>query len=163
MLKILGGTLLNNLAESFVDNVIKTKVTPVEGSVLYCELVFDMASHTGIYVGDEMIVHLDGSGNIEMVTPKEFLNRLDGFNSAMSIYVSCKGDEPVGSKKIAQRAKEMAGKNLDYHLVLNNCHKFTAGCITGNFDSSDVLLQNVKQRALEELDANNWLVWDLPA
>ena len=157
---MLGKGILKNLAESFVDNVMKETVVPVAGSVLYCELLFDAASHTGIYVGEGEIVHLDGSGKIEKVSAEQFLNRLDGFNSAMSIYVSCKGDEAVGSEAIAKRASEMAGKHLDYHLVLNNCHKFTSGCITGDFESSNVLLENVRQQASEHLDADNWLVWE---
>ena len=158
---LVGKSLAKNLAESFVDNIVKKRVVPVVGSVIYCELVFDLASHTGIYVGDDEIVHLDGSGEIEVVTAETFLNRLDSLNSAISIYVSCHDNDPVGSHKIAQRALDMAGNSLDYHLVMNNCHKFTAGCINGDFESQNILLKDVKELSKVHLDVNNWLVWEL--
>ena len=157
----LGKSIIDNLTESFVDNVLKERVKPVVGSVIYCELVFDTASHTGIYVGNNTIVHLDGSGDIEKVSPKVFLDRLDGFNSAISIYVSCKENNPVGNQAIANRALDVVGKKLDYNLAMNNCHKFTSNCITGDFESNGIfLLQDVKRLASEELEADNWLVWE---
>ncbi len=159
---LLGKSLLANFAESFVDNVVKKRVTPTVGSIIYCELIFDTASHTGVYVGNGDIVHLDGSGFVERVSTKEFLNRLDGFNSAISIYVSCNNDIPVGNQEIADRALEMLGEKLEYNLALNNCHKFTSNCISGDFESSGVfLLQDVKRLALKQLQADNWLVWEL--
>ena len=157
---LLGKSIVNNLVESFVDNVLKDNVKPIVGSIVYCELVFDVASHTGIYVGDNTIVHLDGSGLVEKVNQKEFVNRLDGLNSAISIYVSCKDKNPVGSKKIANRALDMVGERLEYNLALNNCHKFTSNCITGDFESSGIfLLKDVQALASKHLLANNWLVW----
>ncbi len=159
---LLGKSLLANFAESFVDNVVKKRVTPTVGSIIYCELIFDTASHTGVYVGNGDIVHLDGSGFVERVSTKEFLNRLDGLNSAISIYVSCNNDISVGNQEIADRALEMLGEKLEYNLALNNCHKFTSNCISGDFESSGVfLLQDVKMLALEQLQADNWLVWEL--
>ena len=157
---LLGKSLASNLAESFMDNVLKKRVTPAVGSVVYCELVFDMASHSGVYVGDNRIVHLDGSGKIEIVSAKEFLKRLDGFNSAISIYVSCKDSVPVGSEEIAKRALDMAGNSLDYNLVFNNCHKFTSGCVTGDFDNSDIILEKLKSKVNLKIGADNWLVWE---
>ncbi|HNW16697.1 MAG TPA: hypothetical protein PKM15_08340, partial [bacterium] len=73
-------SILGNLGKSFVDNVLRDCVYPVKGSVVYCDLAFGSAEHSGIYIGNNEIVHLDGSGNVEIVDPKEFLNRLDGFN-----------------------------------------------------------------------------------
>ena len=66
--KQLGKSLLRDLAESFIDNVIRDKVAPVPASVVYCEL--DLAvEHSGIYIGDDQIVNLDGRGEIEVVSP----------------------------------------------------------------------------------------------
>ena len=51
-----------------------TKVMPKKGSVLYCDLSFGIAEHSGIYVGDNRIVHLNGKGEIEAVSPAAFLS-----------------------------------------------------------------------------------------
>ena len=60
---------LLGLVESFIDNEIRDTVYPVMGSVVYCDLAFGHAEHSGIYIGNDQIVHLDGSGDIEIVTP----------------------------------------------------------------------------------------------
>jgi cell wall-associated NlpC family hydrolase len=60
-------------------------VSPVVGSVVYCDLALT-TEHSGIYVGENQIVHLDGDGDIQIVSPDDFLARLDGFNLAMSSY-----------------------------------------------------------------------------
>jgi len=152
-------SILGNLAKSFFDNVLRDCVYPVKGSVVYCDLAFGNAEHSGIYIGNNEIVHLDGSGNVEIVDPKEFLNRLDGFNLAISIYVSCDGSSAVGGDTIAKRAKKMVGEKRDYNLIFDNCHQFTSGCITGNFENSDNFLWMLKDTAEKEINANTWRVW----
>jgi len=152
-------SILGNLAKSFFDNVLRDCVYPVKGSVVYCDLAFGNAEHSGIYIGNNEIVHLDGSGNVEIVDPKEFLNRLDGFNLAISIYVSCDGSSAVGGDTIAERAKKMVGEKRDYNLIFDNCHQFTSGCITGNFENSDNFLWMLKDTAEKEINANTWRVW----
>jgi len=153
-------SILGNLAKSFFDNVLRDCVYPVKGSVVYCDLAFGSAEHSGIYIGNNEIVHLDGSGNVEIVDPKEFLNRLDGFNLAISIYVSCDGSSAVGGDIIAERAKKMVGEKRDYNLIFDNCHQFTSGCIMGNFENSDNFLWMLKDTAEKEINANTWRVWE---
>ncbi|MGL5040262.1 MAG: lecithin retinol acyltransferase family protein [Aeromonas sp.] len=159
MLKFGVNYLMKNLSKSFVDNVINQRVTPKIGSVVYCELFFGLGDHSGIYLGDDQIAHLDGSGQIEVVSTIAFLNRLHGFNSAMSIYVSCHDNNPVGNQTYAERAKNYIGKRRDYHVLLDNCHQFTSGCITGDFENADNYMIMLKSTALKSLGANNWLVW----
>lgn len=60
-------TIVDNLRESIIDNVFRAHTSPVIGSVVYCDLLFGYAEHSGIYVGDDKIVHLDGSGLIEII------------------------------------------------------------------------------------------------
>jgi hypothetical protein len=151
---------LSNLAESFIDNVIREKVIPAIGSVVYCELAFGLTGHSGIYIGNNEIVHLNGSGYIEAVTPNKFLDRLDGFNSAISIYVSCLDRRAVGNPKAASRAKSLIGKQRNYDLIFDNCHRFVSGCLSGDFDNQDKFLWMVKFRAMTEFPANSWRVWD---
>ena len=77
---------IHNFVESLIDNVFRDKVSsPAIGSMVYCDLI--TAEHSGIYIGKGKIVHLDGEGIIEAVSPDLFLERLDGLNTAISIYV----------------------------------------------------------------------------
>ncbi len=148
--------------KSFVDNVFRETVEPVPGSVVYCDLGLIpgyTVKHSGIYIGDDKIVHLDGSGKIEVVDDFEFKERLHGWNMTLSIYVSSSDSEAVGSNEVAKRAKQMVGNNRDYNLLLDNCHQFTSGCLTGDFENHDNFLWLVKDKAKEQLNANEWRVW----
>ena len=143
---------------SIIDNVFRDKVVPIPGSILYCDLW--TVEHSGVYIGNNKIVHLDGSGEIECVSPDEFLNRLDGLNTAISIYVSCKDTKAVGNQKIANRAKNMIGNKRNYNFILDNCHQFTAGCITGDFENSNSFLWMMQFEAEKKLGVDTWRVWD---
>jgi hypothetical protein len=150
-----------NLVESLVDNVIRDKVSaPSIGSVVYCDLV-GQAEHSGIYVGNNQIVHLNGDGLIERVTPKQFMNRLGGLNTAMSIYVSCRNGSPVGSRDAAKLAESMVGYQRDYNLILDNCHRFTTGCLTGNFENSCIFFTLLRGEVRNRIGGEEWRVWDL--
>lgn len=151
---------LSNLVESFVDNSFKRKVKPKVGSVVYCELAFGIGEHSGIYLGRNRIAHLDGSGLIESASSSKFLDRLGGFNSAISIYVSCHGGRSVGNKEYAERARNYIGGKRDYNVILDNCHQFTSGCITGDFENADNFMWMLKHTTSKSLDVNNWLVWE---
>ncbi|WP_104751116.1 C40 family peptidase [Helicobacter salomonis] len=151
-----------NLAESFIDNVFRDKVTPKLGSILYCRLI-GPTTHTGIYVGDQRIVELLGSGEVKLSTPKEFISG----TQAMSIYVSCRGNEAVGFAQAAQRAKSLVGKTLDYPTMgvptekhEHNCHCFVYECLTGKHDSQKWTLLDIEAKFRGEY-FDNWRVWDL--
>ena len=75
-----------------VDWTIKTidaffihDVTPKVGSIVYCNLAL-VAEHTGIYVGDNKIIHLNGSGLVEMVSAEIFCDRLHGRNKFLIVF-----------------------------------------------------------------------------
>ena len=158
---LLGGKIFRNVAESFVDNVIRDKVSsPVIGSIVYCDLAAGYAEHSGVYIGNNSIVHLSGSGEIEIVSPGKFLKRLGGLNMAVSIYVSCRNKNPVGSEDVANRAKSRVGRNRDYNVVMDNCHQFSSGCITDNFGNASNFMWMLKDDAKKHLGANEWRVWD---
>ncbi len=146
------------ITKSFIDNVLREKVIPVQGSVVYCKLAVEI-EHSGIYIGNNKIVHLDGCGEIKAVSPKQFLKRLDGLNPAITIYVSCNGVKPAGKKDVAERAKKMIGKKIDYGVTRNNCHRFTSGCLTGNFNNNDQFFFKLEKRVKEVLNSNNWRAW----
>lgn len=154
--------MILNLIESFVDNVCRDTVSsPVMGSVLYCDIVFGLAAHSGIYIGENTIIHLDGDGTVTTATPSEFLDRLDGLNTAMSIYVSCNNTTPVGCEEVALRSIEALGDKRDYNILFDNCHQFTAGCLSGDFDDNAAnFLWILKMEAEKHINADSWRVWD---
>ncbi len=129
---------------------------PEKGSVLYCDLSFGIAEHSDIYVGDNRIVHLNGKGEIEAVSPAAFLSPF----VLQDIYVSCMENSAVGSERVATRALSMVGKKRNYNLVMNNCHQFTTGCLTEDFENSSNLLTFLKMQAKDTLGADTWHLWD---
>lgn len=148
--------MIFNLLESFIDRVFRQAVFPEVGCVVYCDLLFGYAQHSGIYVGGDQIVHLNGSGIVETVSPKEFI----AGTTAVGIYISCNDTYVVGNDKIATRARKMVGRGRAYNLFFDNCHQFTSGCITGDFENSDNFLWMLKKTAEDEIDANTWRVWN---
>jgi hypothetical protein len=134
------------------------KVHPARGSVVYCKLGVQ-ADHSGIYIGYNRIVHLDGNGTVEKVTPEEFLHRLGGANPAFIIYTSCRHAKPVGSHEAAKRAKERVGTKNGYNLVSNNCHQFSAGCLTGKFKNHCNTFTALKHETKSKIHADGWQIW----
>ena len=132
-----------------VDAFLIHSQVPIVGSVLYCNLAFAF-EHTGIYVGDEMVVHLNGDGIVEKVTLQDFTARLEGNNPSRSIF--CATDingKSIGSKVVADKALDMIGSYRKYNLVLDNCHCFTYYCLTGrktNIGSFNMIQEVLKQR-----------------
>ncbi|NCC62177.1 MAG: hypothetical protein EOM12_14835 [Verrucomicrobiae bacterium] len=144
------------MVESLVDGAIRDTVIPKIGSILYCDMAWGNAEHSGVYIGNDRIVHLNGDGKIEIVTPQGFLND----KWAVHIYVSCDGEYPVGSREVAARAERKVGGRRSYNLVLDNCHQFSSGCLTGNFENADNFLWMLRMRAKDVLKANTWRVWE---
>ncbi len=176
--------LAYNLGQSFWDNVVRDQTKPARGSVLYCDYAFGAFEHSGIYVGNGLIVNLSGEGRVEYAIPQEFI---DG-KSAMSIYVSCRDDSAVGSEAVARCAEAAVGTSREYDFLTNNCHKFVTDClkdacpeafcdetvhpslpdeaihryVSGELDENtgDALFL-VKSAAKLVLGVNTWRVWDL--
>ena len=156
----LGRLLLEPLAENFVKRVFWDTVdAPRPGSVVYCGFLFGQAEHSGIYVGKNRIVSLASTGEIVKQSPEEFL---DGLTTGDTIYVSCKGKSPVGDADVAKRARRKVGHHRDYNVVLNNCHQFTSGCLTGEFENADNLLETLQDTAASVLGADTWRAWEDP-
>ena len=137
----------------------RESVTPDIGSVVYCSLA-GVVEHSGVYVGANQIVHLNGDGAVESVSEDEFLDRLGGVNLATGIYVSCDDGEAVGSCATANGAEKMLGESRDYNVAINNCHQFCAGCLTGDFENGSNTLSSLKSIARNELGATSWRKWD---
>jgi hypothetical protein len=148
-------TPLMNLIEGIIDSCRET-VIPVVGSVVYCDMYCGYADHSGVYVGNNRIVHLNGNGLIEIVSPKRFIAN----TTAINIYVSCKDDYVTGERYIADRATKMLGKTRKYNVIIDNCHQFTAGCINGDFENSCSFMWMLKEEVKRHLSTNTWKHWD---
>ena len=145
------------------------KVQPIEGSIVCCSLC-GVLDHSGVYVGDGKIVHRDGDGCLEVVSPKTFLARQIGRNPAWRIYVSCYGKDAVGFEGVAERALE-AESDLDhseysgYHLRKKNCHNFSQYCLTGikSEDQGSVHCNftSLEKTLKDEYGFDTWRLWDL--
>ena len=132
-------------------------VRPVPGSVVYCDLAFGFAEHSGIYIGDNQIVALEHDGRIVSRSPEGFMEG----TPATRIYVSCRAGRAVGSGKAAERARKMLGSRRDYNVLSDNCHQFCAGCLLGNFENSINFLSMLQMECRMVLGADSWGVWDL--
>lgn len=142
-----------------VDNYFVNTKKPKVGSVVYCNLAVAF-EHTGIYVGGDRIVHLNGNGKIEEVSFHRFVNRLHGRNPAISIYcaVDC-NNEPISDVRIAERALSLVGTHRNYNLILDNCHKFTYYCMTGK-TSSVVTFQTIEEALAANPMFCGWRAFD---
>ncbi|MDP5131961.1 MAG: lecithin retinol acyltransferase family protein [Paraglaciecola sp.] len=143
-----------NLVESLVDT-FRDGVTPVSGSIVYCDLAFGYAEHSGIYLVNGRIAHLNGQDLIESVDQEEFLDGITG----VSILVSSRDTNAVGNKFVADRARAMLGQRRSYNLILDNCHQFAAGCLTGDFNNANNFLWMLKHEASNKLRVNTWREW----
>lgn len=140
--------------KSIVNNLFRKQVTPKFGSVVYCDLAFGIAEHSGIYVGNNSIVHLNKDGLIEKVSLNDFIKN----TPSITIYVSSKNGETVGSEIIGHNALAQLGKRVKYDVLRRNCHQFSSGCLTQNFDNADLFLIKLKRTTQQILGANEWRV-----
>ena len=149
----------------FIDTVSGSSVKPRVGSVLCCRLA-GAFEHSGVYVGRGRIIHRDGDGFLASVTPGEFIDRLEGLNPALYVYVACDEDcKPVGSSAIANRARAALRnprQKKGYNLLTKNCHHFTQYCITGDEDNgiADFTFAKLERILRRELNMDKWVKWE---
>ncbi|HIF9122578.1 TPA: lecithin retinol acyltransferase family protein [Photobacterium damselae] len=148
--------VINNITDSFIDNVLRPKVKPVEGSIVYCDLLLGYAEHSGIYIGNDQIVHKNRHGIIESVSSKDFIEN----TTAISIYVSSYKGNASGSVVSAWRAESQIGIHDEYSFYRYNCHQFCSYCISGDLDNYDISLMQLKTNSKNNIDIDDWLVWD---
>ncbi|TKF29744.1 hypothetical protein FCV50_15335 [Vibrio kanaloae] len=150
--------LVGNLSKSLIQNLFWKTNSPIRGSIVYCDLAFGTAEHSGIYIGNGRIIHRNGNGLIEDVSVNQFLTN----TTAISIYISCNAQgNAVGSESCAQTAEGMLGVQTDYSLLNENCHQFCSHCLSGDIFSNTFTLTQLKRDALLHIQASQWRVWDL--
>lgn len=106
--------------------------------------------HTGIYIGNDRVVELNGDGSINAITTKQFIQGgyrpSDGIISSSIRTGNClyvpHYNETIHYEKSVQRAMELVKEyknGIHYNILNNNCHMLTGYCIDGmNFqDNTD--------------------------
>lgn len=111
------------------DTVQYTK--PEFGAIVCCG-IGGVLDHTGIWVGDNTIVELDGNGLIKPVSPRRFTDDRSG----KGIFIACDSNgKPLVNEIAAQRAIEQIYQQRDYHVLDNNCHQFIWQCFNPHGDN----------------------------
>ena len=137
-------------------SIVKSKshIQPIEGSILYTDLLNNYAHHSGVYIGNNKIVELNRHGQIQVVSPEKFMSAGTG----TEIYVSCANNKAIGAQAVAKRARSQIGLKRKYNVLSNNCHQFSSGCLSGDFENDDNFLWMLKTSAFKHLGANNWRI-----
>ena len=122
------------------------------GNILSCKLpIFE---HTGIYVGDGQVVELHGSGYIRKVPLNMFVRRSN------QIFVACDPTHtPLGNEDVALNAEAHIGKYWGYHLINNNCHRFTSGCLKGKFHNTDNVFRKLEESLRKFYNIQSRIMW----
>lgn len=161
--------------KKWIDNNFREKVVPVEGSVVYCNLL-GAVEHSGIYIGNNeisnIIVEEFAIGRVKKVSPANFTDKSSGDRQ---IYVSCDKKGAVGNDKVFNGAKKYIGEKSFYGLVFSNCHEFSTKCVNNSdenyiiknmFEKSDIdetwetTIKILKQASKKKIGATKWLLWD---
>ncbi len=100
------------------------------GAVVACE-IFHSFEHTGIYLGDDVIVELQGTGLVRAISSQRFLAGRTG----EELVVACNSrGEVIVSNDVAARASAKIYTYEAYDLLQNNCHRFTYACVSGKHE-----------------------------
>lgn len=151
----IGSFVVGSLSKSLIQNLFWKTDGPVRGSIVYCDLAFGYAEHSGVYVGNGRIIHRNGKGLIEVASIRQFL----ADTTALSIYVSCNTQgRAVGNESTAQIAGAMLGVQTDYSLLNENCHQFCSHCLSGDIFSNTFTLTQLKRDAHAHIQASQWRV-----
>lgn len=185
--KTLGRTISNSITipiknvikqvKFWIDDNFREKVIPVEGSVLYSDLMIG-AEHSGIYIGNSEISNivvdnlLKGDSKVKISKPNNFA---DKGKLHKKIYVSCNKNGSVGSKLVSNKAISHIGDKNKYGLFFNNCHQFSEKCVDAsieNYNLRNILevkdidetwestIKDLKKKAKKKIGATKWKLWD---
>ena len=99
-------------------------VAPEVGALVCCG-IGGVLDHSGIWVGDNTIVELDGRGLIKPVSAQRFTSNRTG----RKIFIACDSNaQCLTDIQAARRAVEQIYQYQDYHVIDNNCHQFVWQC-----------------------------------
>lgn len=129
------------------------QTAPPPGTPLKCALAGGMVAqlaHTGIHLGKGRVAELRGDGAVVAVSLPDFLNGPSGdwnpaaLRTGFRIHAACDAETgtPLASATAEAKARELTLARrgrlcLEYDLLGWNCHRFTAGCLAGDFGTLD--------------------------
>jgi uncharacterized protein with von Willebrand factor type A (vWA) domain len=163
----------------FIDHTFRDKVTPVAGSVMYCDLWLG-AEHSGIYVQQGQIANIEVTGFAD--SEVKYSDATDFTSKSVfgqSIYVSSNKYGAVGNSNVAAHATNSVGAPAFYGLVFNNCHTFSRRCVSHAPQQADIWdkatnffkglvdpewelgIRQLKADARNRLGTTKWLLWDI--
>ncbi len=144
--------------ETLADRIIHKNIEPARGALIYCQLA--NVEHSGIYLGENRIAHLNGRGKIEIVSPKGFTDHITTIDTDIFIPVNLKTKEPLGDIFTAINAESQIGYTRNYNILFDNCHQFSAGCIIGEFDNPNNFLTWAKGEFEKKTnERTDWVRW----
>lgn len=127
---------------------------PAIGAVVCCG-IGGVLEHTGIWVGEDTIIELDGQGLIKPISVKRFTKERSG----SKIFIACDSlGNPLASELAAERAVKQIFQYQDYHLLENNCHQFIWQCFKPN-DESLTTFKSLNRRIAKHF--NRKIFWDI--
>ena len=134
--------------------VSEQSVTPQVGAIVCCG-IGGILDHTGIWLGDDLIIELGGNGLIKAISSARFINERSG----KQIFIACdsKG-EPLVNEVAAKFASEQIYQYRDYHVINNNCHHFIWQCFKPS-DHSLTTFKSLNYRLAHYFD--RVIYWDL--
>lgn len=116
--------------DPYVRKIAERPKTLVPGCIVVCNLAVGWADHSGIYIGRNRIIELNGDGHFRKVSPQEFVS--DGtLRTGKTIYMAYRNGKPLTVRGVTARARQFLGKKTNYCTIYNNCHKHTAHWATG--------------------------------
>lgn len=131
-------------------------VEPEFGAIVCCG-IGGVLDHTGIWVGDNTIIELDGRGLIKPISRERFIDNRSGKN----IFVACDSKANCLTSEIAaHRAIKQIYQYQDYHVIDNNCHQFIWQCFNANGKPVTTFKQLNEQLAVH---FNRQIYWDVCA
>jgi len=135
------------LKNPFSRSLTYKKIPKIPGMVYAA--YFGGAFHTGIYVGNDEIVHFRANNEVTKVKWQDFL---EGRIPQIWDYPDIK---KAPTKIIINTALSFVGKKLPYKIFTNNCEHFVIYCLSGGKTTKSIYAQNFS--ALSALAFNPFL------
>ena len=104
---------------------------PCFGAVVCCT-IGGVLDHSGIWVGDNTIVELAGSGLVRAISTDRFIENRTG----RKIFIAADSmGQALSSELAGQRALAQIYQYQEYDVIKNNCHHFVWQCFQPNADA----------------------------
>jgi hypothetical protein len=132
---------------------------PTLGSVVYYQQ--DNIEHSGIYVGDDMFIHLNNDGKIGKVGLNDFTSKIDMVGTDLWFPCNHEDGHALGLCTAVYIALEIIDNSENYDLSIDNSQQFISGCITNTFNNEDYSILKLKHTFAAKFECNViWKCWE---